>query len=211
MVVTLIGLITFVLGCFITYYLDHTGKSESEKSSIELKEDAIRARQELQDQQDNLAGLLELTIRDSVDETVKSMAAISPAADETQRGALDRRQLYNRSYDEVKRSWSRISEIVTQEGENGEVVAPRKMAEVVPLPEKLDFAKSRFAPQPPPVAEAAVTTSTPAVESEGIGGKQEPEEITGVEELKEDTDLEDRETPLAEPTRDEAELNNATR
>lgn len=191
MVVILIGLITFVLGCFITYYLDHSGKPEPEKSNIELKEDAIRARQELKDQRDNLARLLELALRDSVDETVKSMAAISPAADEAQRGAVDRIQLYNRSYDELKRSWSRISEIVTEAGENGEVVAPRKMDEVMPLPEKLDFEKSRFAPQPPPAAEAAVTTSIPAVESEGIGGSQEPEEITGFEELKEDPDLED--------------------
>jgi len=206
MTVMLIGLITFVMGCVITYYLDQTGKQEPEKSNIELKEDSIRARQELQDQQDNLARLLELAIRDSVDETVKSMAAISP--DEAQRGALDRRQLYSRSYDELKRNWSRISEIVTEEGENGETVTPRKMTEVMPLPEKLDFEKSRSAPQPPPAAEAAITTSIPATEPDGFGEIQDPERFTGLEELKEDADLEDRETLHAEPTPSQPELND---
>ena len=215
MVVILIGLITFVLGCVITYYFDHSGKKESEKSNIELKEDAIRARQGLQDQQDNLMRLLDLAIRDSVDETVKSMATIGPAEAEAeaeaQRGDLDRRQLYNRAYDEVKRNWSRMSEIVSEAGENGEVVAPRKMDAVIPLPEKLDVEKSRFASQPPPTAEGAITTSIPVVELEDIGGSSEPQEITRFEEVKEDTDLEERDPARAEPTPDEPELNDVVR
>ncbi len=211
MVVILIGLITFVLGCVITYYFDHSGKKESEKSNIELKEDAIRARQGLQDQQDNLMRLLDLAIRDSVDETVKSMATIASAEAEAHREDLDRRQLYNRAYDEVKRSWSRMSEIVSEAGENGEVVAPRKMDAVIPLPEKLDVEKSRFASQPPPTAEGAITTSIPVVELEDIGGSSEPQEITRFEEVKEDTDLEERDPARAEPTPDEPELNDVVR
>jgi hypothetical protein len=181
--VVIIGLITFVLGCVITYYFDHSGVKEPEKSNLELKEDAIRARAELQHQQQNLARLLELAIRNAVDETVKSMITTAPEPRRAPNAAPDRRSLYNQSYNEVKRSWSRLSETKAETGENGSA-APRKMEEVMPLPEKLDFEFSAPKPQPPPTADAATTASTPVIDLDEASAVSEPEEIPDLEEIE---------------------------
>ncbi len=179
--VVIIGLITFVLGCVITYYFDHSGMKEPEKSNLELKEDAIRARTELADQQQNLSRLLELAIRNAVDETVKSIATSTGASGEAPKATPDRRSLYNRSYDEVKRSWSRLSE--TGSGEAGST-APRKMDEVIPLPEKLDFEYSATKSQPPPAAAAATTASAPVIDLDEEDTISEPEELSDLEEME---------------------------
>jgi hypothetical protein len=186
MVVILIGLITFILGCVITYYLDHGGKKEPEKSNLELKEEAIRARKTLQDLHRNLSRLLETAVRVSVDEALGKTAANGAAVDDTQRA-----ELYNRSYEKIKRNWSRMTVQVAGAKENGESASavrsgavPEELDEGINLPDRLDFEKPRIVPEAPSATARPAEPAAPA--PEGESEDFEEQDIQDLDELEEE-------------------------
>jgi hypothetical protein len=97
MVTVLIAFITFVLGCILTYYIERSGTKQSPASNLELREQTIKYKQNMEKMQEALKSLLEITIRTAADTALK-MGQGAVGVSQTQ-------NIYDLSYEEVKRQW----------------------------------------------------------------------------------------------------------
>ncbi|HUV09302.1 MAG TPA: hypothetical protein VMX75_16315 [Spirochaetia bacterium] len=129
----LIGLITFALGCFITYYLDRSIRKTSNTSGTELREELRRQRRTIQELQTHTLSLLKIALKTAVDTAAERLkeSPVSPS---------EKSQMYSSAYEAIKGRWLEESESLDldgtpQEGGDASMVPEARII----LPELLDL------------------------------------------------------------------------
>jgi hypothetical protein len=193
----LIGLITFALGCFITYYLDRSVKKTSGTSSIEVREELRRQRRTIQELQTNIISLLKIVVKTTVDTTAENLerGPLSPA---------EKTRICSSAYEAVKGRWLEESENLDLEGmlPDGDGARQSPEARII-LPESLDIESETVRTEGrgrDAGLDFSVQSSEEASETKGEAETGEsPESLEDLEPPPEDPELTTRLEDVAPP------------